>query len=262
MADELLERLEALRSLDWRLSSLSTDIEHIIDPANDVSLFAGPVSVRLNTGTQEGEGRVREELIEIAAQLRTLSSREVPDVGEAAGWGPTMENRIPELRELVERMQELVREAFAEVEAQLPAEVSAEPLADPEPYEGEVPGDHRERRGKILQAAFAATIVGLFVWFGFVDMDALRRACERPSACASDDPQISVYATGWIAVEQRGADCEERVRLLFDRDGELIRRAKPGDKADSSWPNRNLRGTGSCSEVDSMRWTWVMGTKH
>ena len=46
MADELLERLEALRSLDWRLSAVSTDI---IDPANDVHVWAGLVSERWST---------------------------------------------------------------------------------------------------------------------------------------------------------------------------------------------------------------------
>jgi hypothetical protein len=164
MADELLSRREALRSLDWRLSSLSTDIEQIIDPANDVHLYAGPVGVRLNTGTQEGEGRVREELIEIAAELRRLGSHEVPDVGEHAGWGPTMKDRLPELREHVARMQALVREAFAEVEAQLPADVPAAPLADAEPYEGEVPGDHRERHSMLLRIAFGLFIIGLVAW--------------------------------------------------------------------------------------------------
>jgi hypothetical protein len=164
MVDELLSRREALRSLDWRLSSLSSDNEQIIDPANDVHISVGPVGMRFNAGTQEGEGRVREELIEIAAELRGLTSHEVPDVGEGAGWGPTMKDRLPELREHVARMQALVREAFAEVEAQLPADVAAAPLADAEPNEGEVPGDHRARHSLLVRIALGLLILGLVAW--------------------------------------------------------------------------------------------------
>jgi hypothetical protein len=261
MGDELLERRETLRSLDRRLSSVSADIEHIIDSNNEFRSRPGSVSVHFNAGTQADEGQVREELIEIAASLRTLTSRAVPEVDDAAGWGPTMQYRVPELRKQAAHMQELVREAFAELEAQLPDNVPSEPLDDLTPHEGEVPGDNRARRLKLLQAVFGVSVITFIVWSGFIDMGAARLACAHPSACASDDPQISVYGSGWLVVQQRGTDCEEQLRLHFDRDGELLRQVERGDGKPDSWPSEDLRGRASCSEVESLRWTWVMRSK-
>lgn len=265
MADqrnELIERREALRSLDWRLSAVSADIEHIIESGNEVRTASRSVTVQTNAGTQEEEGRIREELIEIAAHLRRLSSsREVPEVDEAAGWSVTMEYRVPELRELAARMQTLVREAFAEVEAQLPSDVPSAPLGDLDPHEGEVPGDRRKHRMKLLQAAFTVFVLGLIFWGAFVDMDALRRACEHPSACPSHDKHIAVLPGGWIIVHQLGADCVEIVRLHFDRKGESPKEVEPNSEEAKRRPARDVRASAACSEVESLRWTWVMTSK-
>lgn len=179
MADELLEHREALRSLDWRLSAVSTDIEHIMEPAEHFRIGGGPVRMRSGIETREDEGRVREELIEIAAQLHTLTSQPVPDVDEGAGWSATISGRIPELREHAMHMQALVREAFAEVEAQLPDDVPSQPLGDLDDHEGEVPGDNRRRRTNLLFAAFILTIIGGGRG-GWVDGQGCARACVRP----------------------------------------------------------------------------------
>lgn len=250
MADELLQRREALRSLDWRLSAISTDIEHISEYVNDVRIGAAPLSRRSNTGTPEDEARVRGELIEIAAQLRTLTSRTIPDVGEEAGWKVTMRARIPGLRDQAQHMQAIVREAFAELEAQLPDNVPSQPLGDLVPYEDEVPGDNRRRIANALTAGFILCIIGVFVWAGLTDMDALVRACAHPSACASDEPKILLSRTREIVVEQREADCETRVFLRFDKNGRYSSTLPPH----WDWTSDRRYKTASCSNLGSLRW--------
>ena len=267
MSEPLIARREALRALDRRLTAVTVDVDQIVDEANQVHLYAGPIGVTFDVGTSAPEGQVLEELAEIAHELgRLVDDAVVPEVPDAAGWSVTADRRIVELHALVDELQVQVRQAFAATVAALPADVVSEPLADPvTALDDEIaaPGDHRARNRAILSGSFTALVIGFMLWGGFVDLDAVAAACSTTPPCEGDDPSVTLYPNGWIVVERKDASCEPGVRVLFDHDGAFVERLAPGEApSPDRWPSTSPRGRGLCSDQESLRWTWVMGWKH
>lgn len=260
-----LERREALRTLDRRLTALTVDVDLICDPANRAHVWAGPASASFDVATHEPEARVLGELIEISAELRGLTDAAVPDIPTDPGWSVTASERLPEYHALIDELRALVREAFAAVEAELP-ELDHEPLAalgpDPEDADLLADGDHRERNRKLFGALWVVVVVSSIAWLGLVDMDAVALACAPDPPCESDDPLVALHPNGWIVVQRKTASCEDGVRVLFDREGKFIEQLEPGELPTRFWPKQPARAQAPCSDMDSLRWTWVIGMRN
>jgi hypothetical protein len=117
----------------------------------------------------------------------------------------------------------------------------------------------RPRRLMLLPAVAAICVVGFTIWRWFMPLDAIRHACEvQGSACPSVEAQVFVYDRGRIVLELREEDCDERSYVSFssapNRNGVYVGFGQSVEKPDDS---ENVRGTAPCSELESLRWTWI-----